>query len=401
MTVFAAVSLFVAVAPAAAANCSNPLFLNSGILGAPTLPLIDGPPVKFPTGAGYPCQAFEGDLACCTNETLQEIQKLFDAGDEILTRTADLIQNNNYSSYIENLITSELNLVCNSINKNLFPSLKTICDQASNTISSYVDEISTSTKSLVEAELSCVQGLSNYYKGVLCFACDSEWEQYLIKDPVSAIVVALNISNSTCSNLDHICAPVNQYIIEIADYTVKLANDLLDLFTGGLWPTFNFDVQDLIKDVPDACGGTLGSPGDCETYICEQVVNGVNIPAQSNWGQEGLSKVFAADNNGNIKKSSRQLSTSVAGNVYSPNGYNAYGVGEQDVSNLFPGWAVALVVIASVLVLVAVVAGIMMNSRNNNMHMAGIYIGRSALTSGHQDPTSPGLRDYGTRQGEH
>jgi len=370
----------VAATASAAANCSNPVFQGEGLFGAPALTLRSGAPKPFPENAqadDYPCSVYAGEDSCCSNKTLEQIDFYFALGDYVLNQTGMLIQDNDYPSKFEQLVSAQMTLLCSFVNKNLFPTLSQDCDQASDLVTKYSKEMSQAAQDVAEAELKCAEALSAYYKGVLCFACEKDWDQYLVSE--AGIFTALNLNDNTCTSIVDQCTPVNTGVHTVANVAVEFVEALLDMFSGGSW-SFNLDVNALVDSLPDACGGTMGSPGDCTQFYCNSsAVSGMQTPTQSNWG-------FLNNNN----RALEALQAAASSNMYTATGYDAYGVGAADVHTLeMQPWAIALIAVAVVVVIAGVVAGVLLVRRRR-------ATSRSVQYSTSEKETAPSTTTYGS-----
>eukprot|EP00750_Incisomonas_marina_P008094 INCI15222.1.p1 GENE.INCI15222.1~~INCI15222.1.p1 ORF type:complete len:412 (-),score=73.88 INCI15222.1:413-1648(-) len=374
-----------ALSSAMALNCSNPVFSNR-MFGAPGLDLVVGAPQPHPAAAkgdpALPCSAFANKDSCCTNETLQQINYYFQMGDELLNQTGMLIQNNDYPSKLEALVTAQMELICTSINENYFPTLAADCRKAESILTTYTDKLSQAAQDVVEAELKCAQGLSNYFKGVLCFACEADWDKYLVRD-IDEAITGLNLNEDTCDSIVRECEPVNDAVIKVATTAVDFADAMLTEFTGGLWPALNVNLDDLVNDLPDSCGGTMGSPGDCKTFYCESgAVSGMLTPTQSNWGWNTVTEAHTRQLTVAQRRALEAVAatTSSSVNVYTSNGYDAYRVGAADVPSGLQPWAVALIAVAAVAVVATVVAVVVVR-RSRGVSRSVQYSTRTSVSA--------------------
>ena len=378
MNVMSALVLAASVASAAAAsNCSNPVFAKKA-WGAPALELVAGKPQPHPTNPTYPCQAFAGGDSCCSNKTLESIQYFFKIGDELLNQTGMAIQNNDYPSQIASTISGQMNLLCSFVEELAFPSLKQDCEDAKSIVTKYSKELASAAQEVVETELTCAKGLSNYFKGALCFACEDEWEKFVIVDDEGDLV-GFNVNHATCTSIVDECEPVNAAVIKVAQTAVDFAEALINELTSSLWPSMNLNLDDLINDLPDSCGGTMGNPGDCETFYCDSgVVSGISTPSQSNWGSNTAALSVAQR-----RALDAVMTASATVNTYTSAGYDAYSVGKADVPDqlTFPGWGIALIVVAVVLVVGAAVAGVVVVRRRRGVSRSVQYATTTAATT--------------------
>jgi hypothetical protein len=369
-----------------ALDCSNPVFDAAPLFGAPSLPLVQGAPQPHPQGSDLPCQAFKNQDSCCTNETLKIIGEAFAGGEQLLDDASEAISTNDYPTQLAALVTAQMDLVCAA--QGAFPQLQADCDSAANVLSQYTKELTQAAEDVAQAELQCARGLGNYLKGVLCFACEAKWDQYLVRDAEN-VISALNINQATCDSIVSDCAPVNAAVTSLALKAVDFVNDIIKVLAGSQWPSVNINVN-TIKALPDTCGGTLGSPGNCEAFYCDNIVSGVSGPSQSNWGSSASSSFMALQARvlGAVVASA---STSV--NVYTANGYPAYAVGSaDDPASVFPGWAVALIVIVVVAVVVgAAVVGVLAVQRRRGA--------AKSVHGAYQTTTTTGS-DYGSFKAE-
>lgn len=333
-----------ALTAGAASNCSNPVFLGDGLFGAPALELnTDGPlPYSSQTTDG-PCSAYADMDVCCSESALEQIDFYFELGDTVLNATGMLIENNDYPTEVESLISGEMDLVCSFVSQDLFPTLYQDCEQASDIVSQYSADMVQAAEDVASAEIKCAQALATYYKGVLCFACEPSWDKYLIRD-ADNVVTALNLNNNTCASIVEECAAVNTAVHKVADVAVEFVDSLLDLFSSGS-TSFSLSVDSLVDSLPDACGGTMGSAGDCTDYYCRSsAVSGMQTPTQTNWGfLSGSSRALEA------------LKATTSSNLYTATGYDAYSVGEADSGeDATAPWVAAAVAVPSVAVVIGV-----------------------------------------------
>jgi hypothetical protein len=341
LKMLACATALVAGASATAPNCSNPVFIDE-LFGAPSLALVLGQPQPHPKGADLPCQAFNNKDSCCTNETLFIIGEVFSTGQELINAVSEAISTNDYPSELAALVSAQMTIVCAAAS--IFPQLASACNSAASILTQYTKELTQAADDVVQAELQCARGLSNYLKGVLCFACEANWDQYLVHDAEN-VISALDINQQTCDSIVDDCGPVNTAVANLAVTAVNLVNAVTNELTSSQWPGLNININ-TIKALPDTCGGTLGSPGDCTSFYCDNIVSGMTGPSQANWGapaaalQARLLEVVAASATSSV-------------NVYTSNGYPAYAVGAADYPQGLAGWAVALIVIVVVGVVVA------------------------------------------------
>jgi hypothetical protein len=330
-------------APVSAA-CANPV-VKTHALGFDVDVTLTINPQPFPKdNDGVTCQAFAGKDVCCDVDTLEQIAKAFAAGQEAIEEIQDSIQNNDYVTDLQKMVDSSTDLICNALTLFL-PSLGEMCDNAADVVSDYTSKLGDAVEDVIEAELHCASALTKYYKGMLCFSCETDWDSYLVRD-TDGEIVGVKLSSDTCTNLVDQCADVNDAVINVGEVAQEFITDLVDTVFGSSFSS-DFDLSNMLDDAQDLCGGTFSEPGDCETFYCNSnAVSGFAPPTQRNWG------MFDTMTSGSSMRKLAGTGSTV--NVYSDDGYQAYSVGAADDPDGLESWVIAVAVVGSVLVLAGV-----------------------------------------------
>lgn len=344
---------------AAAPNCSNPVFVD-GSFNAPKLSMVSGAPKPHPkyTGAAasLPCAAYAGASAsCCTEQTLTEIADFFEEGDALLEAASQAIQDNDYPTQLADELTSGMDTLCGFLGNLPFGGLAATCKAAEEVVDDYAGKMAQAAEDIVAAEIDCAQALRTYFKGVLCFACSPIWDEYLVFD-ASGALVGLEVNQNTCVRIVDECAAVNTGVIAVAELATSFAEDLITAFSSGL---FSPNLGDLVTDLPDACGGTLGAPGNCDDFYCHTLLSGANTPVQANWGWAGAGGLARARALAAVQAASASV------NVYTATGYDAAQVGAADEpaqGGLSAGGAAAVAIVV-ILVIAGATTGVVLHVR--------------------------------------
>lgn len=339
-------------------KCANPVFNNGGLLGAPELATLQDEPQPFPAATeenAWPCQAYSSDDTCCDANTLTQIGAAFKLGTKIINETQQLISNNDFVTDFQSSIEDQVDNVCGTVSS-LIPGLSQICEDAGDVVDDYSGKFAQALQDIGTAELRCAKALQAYYKGALCFSCEPDWDQYLVRDDNGA-VTGFKVHTDTCTDLVTECEGVNDAVHEVADVAVDFVDDLVSAVSSGM---FQLNLDSLVEDVPDLCGGTLGDAGDCKTFFCDSdTVSGFAPPMQHNWG------ITAQAHSGIYRRL-----TDATANVYTEDGYDAYAVGRADEPDTT--WVGIVVGVGAVVVVAAVVAGVVVGvkrARNTSKSM--------------------------------
>ena len=268
------------------ATCNNTVF-SKRMFGAPFLQTVQGPPQKFDDYSSV-CRAFNGKSSCCSKDTLDNIKDFFDTAEDLLEDAQDALEDVDLGDQIKDMLEdSEMDEMCDDL-KQFLPTAN--CDDLSDVMSEYADKYGDAFEDVIDAALQCTAGFSAYYKGMLCFACEPEWSDYVNRD-TDGNVVSLKLHTDTCTNIVQECKPVNDALHEIADVTDNFMQDMMDALLGSSISSLlgrAFDIGSITDEWPDMCGGTMASPGDCTVAICEsEVLSGINVPSGM-WNLEGL-----------------------------------------------------------------------------------------------------------------
>ena len=189
-------------------NCANPLFANyqitaSGtvqagnyVSGSVMINVQGATPQTFPAGASV-CKSLAGMQSCCSASTLANITAAINA-----TQTA-------LKNSMATVVTAATALKGNSdayANACSAGSAYTLSASSCVTFNANAKTVGTSATQLVTDANTCLSALQLYSSGMLCFACNADWNKY-----VSGSTVAIHTNTQT--RLSAACGPLN------ADFT--------------------------------------------------------------------------------------------------------------------------------------------------------------------------------------
>jgi hypothetical protein len=132
-------------------------------------------------------------------------------------------------------------------------------------VDQYVQQLTNKMANLKNSQSTCVQTLLAYTQGMACFACSQDFAKF-----IDIPTTTFRISQDTCDGIVSACSGVYSAV-----------NDLLVTSSQAV-TQFVPTMGDLMKAVPDMCGGTVGQPGDCSKYVCSAWVQGIEI-ADYSW----------------------------------------------------------------------------------------------------------------------
>lgn len=317
------------------ADCQNPVFKDINSWGGTErLPLdlrLADSPGPYPTG-GQTCSYYrKRKNQCCTTESLAAVEDALALANLTLTSAVRVINKAPFINQLEQTVRE----ACDTIQ---------CSDDVYHKINGYFNLLDSTFKAFQDAQIECTNALLAYTQGMMCFACESEYPQFLNE---TAFTVELAVHS--CSEVRHKCQPVhdamNRLVRTSTDFVNEICKDV-----AGMTPI------DICK-TPDMCGGTFCKRGDCSHYTCHQLLNGFTLPSYT-WGahlpqltetqtpttardaKEQLAESLRVQHNAwvgavadanSVFRGPVQVASEPSHNVYSKNGYDSYEVGCVDL----------------------------------------------------------------------
>ena len=362
--------------------CNNSLFINPSAWGAVTskggwmkngLP-SHASPVPPPAALSKTCQAYaKKKEVCCSNDTIHAIESANVVAQAAIAAAEKSIESGtSFSKSIVKIVSGAISSICD-LNS---PPFAKICNTLMATINKYTQRINDDIKRIATDQTQCASAIATYAEGMACFACEVEFNSYLDLEKK-----VIRLASSTCDVVYDRCAAsiqndVNALLRTVTDFTNELTSEL----QGGNSPVPGFKPPVL----PDMCGGTYASPGDCRKFVCKQILNGFDSRQWldwSNWMTEmeeiaaiqqrrlasddaivslsGVSELVAnaaEQSQSQWRSQWRHLLNDINSvstgefNEYSTDGYDAFGVGCRDLKTCpgNPWWLYALVCVGAV-----------------------------------------------------
>jgi len=293
-------------------TCQNPVFLQPSEWNVDSRfnfgNRVDLPnrPVPFPsqditnTTVCSFYASLPGNLSCCDANALRLIANAVRAVNVTMQSYVNDINNNKWVDQLLKLLAKMPG------NSDAEKDLQTLSELFSN---------------LTAAQATCARTLSAYTEGMLCFACNPQYNSFL-----DNATKTWRLATSTCDRLVAGCKGVYLLVNDIVSNSKGIVNKL---FPG---------MKNFVKDLPDMCNGTADQPGDCERAVCDRWVHGLHIPTYKWKAQDDPSGQDLEDRHvvellyksfGALSSSSLSTSPEVpGGNVYvTSGGYDPMTVG--------------------------------------------------------------------------
>jgi len=249
-----------------AQSCANPLYLSGTCSGSYCGLAILTSPANRDDTTGICPNIQSGQSSCCGQAVYSAISTAWGTLFTDLQGSVTSLQtlfNTEIGEYINAL---------NTISNNIGQYVTNPAWQGP--FQTYINAIVTTTETFLDDAGSdwgsCAGGLANYFAGLFCFACEVNWSTYVSSDGSGGYIVTF--SSDTCVQLSKQCI---NFFEDIVNYDTALttaaqtfASQIGEGDTSGVLPTATF--------------GFASCNGDCDTYICNNFVYGLNYVAAFN-----------------------------------------------------------------------------------------------------------------------
>ena len=360
--------------------CNNSLFATPATWGAGSgqwfqkwltkgLPMAPHPiPPPSSMLINNTCVAYAKEKeVCCSTETLLDIAETVTSAKEAIATAVKILKDEKgFANQIIGLVGPAVSTFC----KPSAPVLPVkMCDKLTSTVATYTARLIDDATQIATDQAQCALALTTYAGGMACMACEVSFASY-----VDLEKKVIRMSENTCTHVFDKCVQTIQNDVQVLFQTVNdfmsaLLNDVAGC--GGV-------CKNLIPKITleDMCGGTIHSPGDCKHYVCYNMLDGLASSAWLDWSnilssinidepaarllQEKDSSPTAVFQqlaidvprrlHNSLKVGTPTEAVAASHNVYSPDGYDAYGIGCQDTKTCdgFPWFGlVGIVVIAA------------------------------------------------------
>ena len=295
----------------AADSCVNTVWSNPAPwnidpqLGLSGLPLAGTPYVMNQTSI---CKFYQSMSVCCSPDALRMIESALNVTKTQMAIAQNMISKESFIAGIEEVLSS------------LAPE--------NSTAKADLQQLSAAFQRMIDAQFTCVASLIAYTEGMLCSACNTQFDQFV--DSENHLFL---LSTSTCDGVVGGCSGV----FEASRDVLRLVVSILTEFLPALEPHF--------ENAPDMCNGTLQAPGNCTDMICNTWMRGIRIPLYA-WnvpsGLQQSGKQVAVRPSLLYHRVLRMLprlhlfSPTAGSNVYTASGYRALDVGCSDVACTAP-----------------------------------------------------------------
>ena len=162
----------------AADECDNQVFMNK-LMGFSHDLKLGSSPAPHPTAfrsQDDACVAWKGKDSCCTTATLESIEEFYEKAQAAINATgAALDKGNNYTTQFLSRVAGYTALFCSGPLSGVF---KKRCEEVAALVSGYTRDVAETSFAIARAELGCASALNEYTKGMMCFACETNWTRY-------------------------------------------------------------------------------------------------------------------------------------------------------------------------------------------------------------------------------
>ena len=414
----------------ATTSCDNELFSKPASWGAASgswfsnwagsgLPLATAPvaPDSKKMIASNTCSAYaKAKNVCCSDATLAQIATTVTAAKSAIAAAVKVIKDEKgFADSIVALVAPAISTLCPS-SGSLLPG--DTCKKLTATVTQFTQQIIADATRMASDQQKCADALISYAGGLACMACDVDFAKFVDVDNK-----VLKLSENTCTHVYDACVQ-------------PIQNDVHTLFQ-----TVNTFVAALLKDIagipdlippvplPDMCGGTQKSPGDCKHYICYEMLDGLASSAWLDW--TNIFNTFETSQRRRVSDGSRsaeevmdlfqkhlisfprrlhdslvqgssssnahqtiEAAAPASHSTYTDGGYDPYAVGCQDTKTCdgFP-WVALVVCVAVAMGLVGLV--FIIKARGSKRRNGTGYTGISSTTSS-TETAKPADSGYGS-----
>lgn len=320
---FLLLCVLVNFANALSSNCSNPVFVNPARYGYKQIPGMsrlpsfaqNRKPESWPVSKNEVCSylAQNQDKSCCSTETLQDIEKIVGQAKSFVQNQRWAMQNASLTFFEKTFVhrfNGILYIICLGDDKCLKEMKQAITD--------YESSLSENFDKLTRYSTQCTTQLLNYFEGMLCFACDAKWPQFIRKNKIV-------IANKTCTGIVSSCKPLFDQMNVFNALSVAFTNKVIAAFEASDFPGGGHDIfKHIFKiDWPDACGGSVDYPADCTEFSCDTILSGVGLPYNAinrwtPWNHLSPDRMLSA---------LAEFADGETVNIYAKDGYDALHVG--------------------------------------------------------------------------
>ena len=379
--------------------CDNAFFTNPDWFGAvegssspfdasvlKAISTADNKPAAYPAADSGTCAYFVGNPAtCCSEDTLKKIVAGFTAAREIIQTQEQFIKKDPISDTVLLALEGITTVVCDA---KLPLYNEALCNKLKATNTTYVKLLADDVQNIVSAQLKCSEGVLAYAEGLVCFACNVEFKNYLDLEKKT-----IKIATRTCDAIYDQCenaimVSVQKLLADLQKFVEQIVKDL----SGDKLPV----PMPSADSIPDMCGGTVAHPASgekCKEFVCDTMLNGFSSLHWLNWqnkypapskrralladkmapveaGQtveevalahildahsrlsERAQEKFLVEGRGNGGRKLEAYASSH--NTYAADGYDAYGVGCANSGvdcGTLPAWAIVLMIVGGTAVI--------------------------------------------------
>lgn len=262
----AAVLLLVSFA-ATAAFAANVTCPNQAVAQSPN---FAGVPFEYvqSTRVNTVCPSLNNRPSCCPDAVIVAVENAFNqARAKVVAAKSEMdairlqsaVINREFDQMVTDINRKEAN---GEISAALANSLRTFVNDVRTALNNFIDRVTTSF-------IRCLESILTYLAGVVCFGCDSNWQNYtIIYSANNTIVVVIN--KATCDAMNGGCI----------DFYLSFVQLVVDIHNAGRRLAQSLGINVRMPTWNNPCyNGTLANDTEtngarCKTFICNRLVAG-------------------------------------------------------------------------------------------------------------------------------
>lgn len=151
-------------------------------------------------------------------------------------------------------------------------------DSVRQQIRQHKDDVSNTMRRFVRNAHVAIRALFNYVRGMACMSCVRDQSAYVAGTEAEPQLV---LAQDTCTVAGRVCAP---YLRDIITLNVNMVDLVMTIgravaqHDGRPVPDAEFQqARSQLLSRASPCGGTLASPGDCLSIVCNQMLSGLSV----------------------------------------------------------------------------------------------------------------------------